>query len=97
MKCECTACSGTGEITCPECSGDGYWETSIEHFKLDPYAPNYRELSGLQNDARRVRRDALRLAKMHPERAEAYAKQFEACLHVIDRDVDRLLGKEGSE
>lgn len=93
MKCDCQECNGRGEITCPECDGQGTHERAIEDATLEKTVKNYDELLVIQRDAKRVIRQAAQLKVMNPERAESYDAQLKATLFVINKQAEAAVGR----
>jgi hypothetical protein len=96
MRCNCERCRGDGEIVCPECNGRGHYEGALERMVLERGVENYDELLALQNDAKRVIRQADTLTKLRPDRASSYAAQLDAALETINREADNLERKTGA-
>src|SRR5438477_12945317 len=94
MRCECSFCRGSGEITCPECDGKGVYIGSIESLKLERSFKNYDELIEFQKDAKRVILQAERLKAMKPERAESYNEQLRGALIIINWQAESVQSKE---
>lgn len=88
MKCECDECEGTGTIECPECEGTGGVEGHIDQIPLDKRMRAYDVLLELQEDARRAKVAAARLAAMKPEHAASYEAQLKGTLRELDRMAD---------
>ena len=90
MKCNCDRCSGNGEITCPDCNGQGTLEITIETIVLKSSMAHVEELTALKADAARIRRQAAELKALNPHRKGSYADQEIACLNEINRQADKI-------
>ncbi len=90
MNCYCQNCEGTGKVECEECLGRGEWEANIETAQFSREDKNYDELTALQNDAKRVNRQAERLKALIPNRSDSYERQREATISAIENEAEKL-------
>jgi hypothetical protein len=90
MKCECDECRGTGQIDCPDCDGEGYFEFSITESPPAKGCPNYDQLVECYLDAVRARAAARRLSELKPEHAKSYQRQLKETLEKIEAEAEQL-------
>jgi hypothetical protein len=94
MNCYCDRCNGEGEITCPDCDGQGVIPGDLAVLEPPPNHPHRDELLALRDDLLRVREQAKELAALNPARADRYREQLNATEKTIEAQATKLWNKQ---